>query len=157
MTTATVPKRTGYIGAGIAGLLIAAGYLAMALDLPFGHLDQPGAGVFPIVTGAILVVASLIAIWEGIKLDPTTRIEMPVGTDLKRLLSLIVLLFGFLIVLPLLGQVIASTLFCILLMRCLSDLGWARIVAYSVIMCGALYVVFVMFLKVPLPLGLLSP
>ena len=67
------------------------------------------------------------------------------------------ILIAFVIAIPLLGQLIASVIFCILLMRCLSDLGWVRIVASSLLVCGGLYVAFVMVLKVPLPGGLLSP
>ena len=157
MSAATVSKRKGYIGAGVAGLLLAAGYLAMSLDLPFGRIDQPGAGVFPIVAGCVLIAASLSAIWEGVRLDPLVTVDIPTGADLKRLLSLVARLIAFVIAIPLLGQLIASVIFCILLMRCLSDLGWVRIVASSLLVCGGLYVAFVMVLKVPLPGGLLSP
>ena len=157
MTTATVSKRSGYIGIGAAGVLIAAGYLALALDLPFGHLDQPGAGIFPVLAGTVLVAASLMAIWEGLKLAPDVRVEIPAGADRKRLLILVALLLAFLVALPILGQLISSTIFCILLMRGLSSLSWPRIVVYSFVMCGALYAVFVVLLKVPLPRGLLSP
>ena len=157
MSVATVPKRAGYLVAGGAGLLIAAGYLAMSMELPFGRLDQPGIAVFPVIVGCVLVVASLIAIWEGLKLDPGVRIEIPTGADLKRLLCLVALLVAFLIALPLLGLLISSTIFCTLLMRCLSNLGWPRVIAYSCVMCGGLYAVFIILLKVPLPRGLLSP
>ena len=51
MSAATVSKRKGYIGAGVAGLLLAAGYLAMSLDLPFGRIDQPGAGEEEVTCG----------------------------------------------------------------------------------------------------------
>jgi putative tricarboxylic transport membrane protein len=154
--TTTLQKSRAYLWIGAAGVLIAAGYLGMSLDLPFGHLDQPGAGIFPIMAGVTLLAASLITIWEGWHLDPALRVEMPHGTDLKRLLGLVALLLGFFIALPLLGQLISSTIFCILLMRVISDLGWPRIVAYSVLMCGALYGVFVFLLKVPMPSGVLG-
>ena len=103
MSAATVSKRKGYIGAGVAGLLLAAGYLAMSLDLPFGRIDQPGAGVFPIVAGCVLIAASLSAIWEGVRLDPLVTVDIPTGADLKRLLSLVALLIAFVIAIPLLG------------------------------------------------------
>ena len=94
---------------------------------------------------------------RGVRLDPLVTVDIPTGADLKRLLSLVALLIAFVIAIPLLGQLIASVIFCILLMRCLSDLGWVRIVASSLLVCGGLYVAFVMVLKVPLPGGLLSP
>ena len=49
MKTGFIRKRTGYIWIGGAGLLLAAGYLGLALKLPFGQMDQTGAAVFPIM------------------------------------------------------------------------------------------------------------
>lgn len=156
MNAATLPKSKAYLWIGAAGVLVAVGYLGASLELPFGRLDQPGAGTFPIVAGVILLVASLITIWEGWQLNPALRIELPHGADLKRLVSLVALLFGFFIALPLLGQLISSTIFCILLMRVISGVSWPRIMIYSVLMCGALYGVFVFLLKVPMPRGVLA-
>jgi hypothetical protein len=157
MSCASIQKRHAYVAAGGAGLLLSAAYLGAAVELPFGHLDQPGAGVFPVFVSCILIASSFITIWEGLRLDPQTHTAMPHGADLKRLLGLIVLLFGFLVTLPFLGLLIASTIFCVLLMRLLSDISWTLVVLISLAICTALYVVFVFALKVPMPLGLLGP
>jgi len=156
MQAASFQKRKAYLWMGAAGVLFSACYLGMSLELPFGHLDQPGAGIFPVVAGVILLIASLITMREGWQFEPAARIELPGGQDLKRLVSLMLLLLGFFIMLPLLGLLISSLIFCILLMRVISDLGWLRIVAYSVVMCGALYGAFVFLLKVPMPRGVLA-
>ena len=155
MAPTNLQKSRAYLGIGAAGVLIAAGYLGMSLDLPFGHLDQPGAGIFPVVAGVILLTAGLVTICEGLQLDAALRIELPHGTDLKRLVSLVALLLGYFIAMPLLGLLISSTIFCIFLMRVISDLSWPRIAIYSAVMCGALYAVFVFLLKVPMPRGVL--
>ena len=60
-----ITKSQGYIGAGIFGLLLSAGYLHQTLDLPMGEMDQPGAGVFPLLVAAVLFFASISATWEG--------------------------------------------------------------------------------------------
>ncbi len=135
-------------------MVCAACYLGLSLQLPQGRLDQPGPGVFPIVVGVLLTLASLVTIWEGWQLDRREQIAMPVGSDLRRLLGLIALLFGFLIAMPIVGYIVSSALFCILLMRILSDLSWPRVLAYSLAMCAALYGAFVSFLKVPMPRGI---
>ena len=156
MKTTAWQKRNAYLVMGGLGLFFAAGYLGMSFQLPFGRLDQPGAGVFPVIVGVMLLLASLTTMWEGWQLDKAEPIDLPAGADRKRLLSLIGLLFGYFLALPWLGQIISSTVFCILLMRVLSDLRWPRIVAYSLVMSIALYVVFVFLLKVPLPRGTLG-
>jgi putative tricarboxylic transport membrane protein len=156
MDNVALRKGKAYQWFGLAGVLFSAGYLAMAVELPFGELSQPGAGIFPVVAGVILLAASLITIWEGRKLDPDSQLALPSGADARRLLGLVAALLGFLVALPLLGLLISSTLFCILLMRIISDLGWPRIAVYSVLICSALYGVFVFLLKVPMPRGLLA-
>jgi putative tricarboxylic transport membrane protein len=141
---------------GGIGLFFAAGYLGMSFQLPFGQLDQPGAGVFPVIVGVMLMLASLTTIWEGWRLDRAEQVEIPVSVARNRLLSLIGLLFAYCLALPWLGQIVSSALFCLLLVRMLSHLHWPRIVAYSLGMSIILYVVFVVLLKVPLPRGMLA-
>jgi hypothetical protein len=66
------------------------------------------------------------------------------------------LLAAYYFALPWLGQMVSSTLFCVLLMRVLSTISWPRIVAYSLAVSIALYLVFVHLLKVPMPRGVLG-
>jgi len=117
-------------------------------------MDQPGAAIFPVVVGLILMFASLTTLWEGWRIDRNERVDLPAGTDLRRLLSLIGLLLGYFLALSVLGQIISSMLFCALLMRSLSDLGWTRIAAYSLVISISLYALFVVILKVPMPRGI---
>ena len=155
MKTTSVQKRKVYLVMGGLGLFFAVGYLGLSFQFPFGQLDQPGAAVFPIMVGVILILASLATMWEGWQMDKTVLVELPAGEDRKRVLSLIGLLLGYFITLPWLGQITSSTLFLILLMRVLSELSWPRLVVYSLAMSLALYAVFIFLLKVPMPRGLL--
>lgn len=147
--------RTAHLAFGGLGLLLAVGYLGLSLKLPFGALDQPGAAVFPIVVGGVLILASLVTLWQGWHFDKSVLVELPVGADRKRVLSLIGLLVGYFAALPWLGQIISSTLFLVLLIRVLSELSWPRIVLCSLAMSLVLYAVFVLLLKVPMPHGTL--
>ena len=156
METTSFQKRNAYLVIGGIGLLFGVGYLGMSFQLPFGRLAQPGAGLFPVIVGVVMVFASLTTMWEGWQLEKAKQIEFSAGADRERLLSLIGLLFGYFLSLTWLGYIASTTLFCILLMRMLSNLGWPRIVAYSLVMTLALYVVFVLLLKVPMPRGMLS-
>jgi putative tricarboxylic transport membrane protein len=155
MTGAAVQKRKGYLVIGGIGVVFAAGYLGMSLQLPLGQMQEPGAAVFPLIAGALLLLGALATLWEGWKMEGAQQVEFPAGADLKRLLSLIGLLLAYFIALPWLGQLIGSMLFCVLLMRVLSNLAWPRIVVYSAVMTAALYGVFIYLLKVPMPRGVL--
>lgn len=149
------PKRMGYLLMGAAGLVVAAGYLGLSVQLPFGQMDQPGAAIFPVVTGVLLVLASLVTLWEGWRTARAEQVAFPAGADRRRLLGLIALLLGYVLALPWLGQIVTSSLFCIVLMRILSPLSLPRIVVYALLMSGTLYGVFVFLLKVPMPRGVL--
>jgi putative tricarboxylic transport membrane protein len=155
MKPSSLQKSKGYLIIGSIGLVFSVGYLSVSFQYPFGQLDQPGAGVFPGIVAVIMILASLATLWEGWQMDKAMQVYLPDGTDRKRLLSLIGLLLGYMLMLPWLGQIIVSMLFGVLLLRVLSDLGWPRIFLYSLVISIALYVVFVILLKVPMPRGML--
>jgi putative tricarboxylic transport membrane protein len=157
MEAAKYSKGNAYLLVGAMGLAAAVGYLTMALRLPFGQLDQPGAAVFPIFVATVLAIASLATIQEGWSTNAREKVEFPVGGDRRRVVYLVLLLLGFFFALPWLGQLISSTLFCVLLMRVLSaGVSWVRILAYSVVLAVAIDLVFERLLKVPLPHGVLG-
>jgi hypothetical protein len=64
---------------------------------------------------------------------------------------------GYLILLPVLGQLISSTLFCFVLIRALSSLSIWRVMLYAVLMACAAYLLFVRILMLPMPGGIFAP
>lgn len=155
MKTTALQKSKACLVLGGVGLFIAIGYLWMSFQLPFGKIDEPGAALFPVIVGVVLAAASLITMLEGWKLDRAEQIELPTGSDRKRLLKTIGLLLGYFLLLPLLGQIITSTVVCTLLFRVLSKISWSRVVAYSLAMSIALNIVFIFMFKIPMPRGML--
>lgn len=138
---------------GALGLVLSAGYLALGAKMPFGQMDQPGAAVFPMVVGVILLFSSAAALLEGWRMDPALTVEWPAGADGRRVLRAAALLLGYFLLLPWIGQLLASFLFFVLAVRLLSDYSWTRVVVSSALLAGALYLVFVRLLQVPLPAG----
>jgi hypothetical protein len=122
-----------------------------------GRVRQPGAGVFPVISGFLLLLGSVSALWEGMKQRNSEKVELPAGSDLLRLLAVLGGVLGYLILLPVLGQLISSTLFCFVLIRALSSLSIWRVVLYAVLMSGAAYVLFVRILMLPMPVGIFAP
>lgn len=156
MNAISIRKGTAYILVGLIGLALAAGYLVLSFRLPFGRMDQPGAAIFPIIVGITLVLGSLATVAEGMRAGPDEEYALPIGADRNRVVLLIALLCGYVALLPVVGQFAAGALFIAVLMRSLSKLGWPRIILYSLIMAAALHFLFVTFLKVPLPTGMLG-
>ncbi len=150
----TISRSTGYMGAGIVGILLSAGYLHMTLELPMGEIDQPGAGVFPLLVAGVLFVASISSLWEGWHHrahSPT--LDLPEGSDRTRLLKLIALLLVYFLIIPWAGFSLSSILFCALLIRLLSELTWIRSAVYALLMTAAIHIIFITILKVPMPAG----
>ena len=85
MKAAALRKRKGYLVMGGGGLLAAAVYLGLAVQLPFGEMDQPGAAIFPVVVGVILTLASLATLREGWRMDRNAQIDLPAGAEFGRL------------------------------------------------------------------------
>jgi len=150
-------KWKAYLWMGALGILLSGSYLWGALQLPFGRPAQPGAGLFPVVVGVILLMASLATIWEGLRMvRHANEVDFPAGTDLVRLSKLIVYLAGYFILLPLLGFPLASVIFCTFLIHALSDVSWLRCAVYAILMAASATYLFVHLLNVPLPRGILS-
>jgi len=156
MNVSRIQKRKGYLAVGAGGLVLSAAYLGASARLPVGELARPGAAVFPLLVGFLLVIGSLSTLWEGLRTSTAEQVELPAGRDRLRLLVLLAALFVYIVALPFLGQLIASALFLILLMRVLSDVGWPRVIVYSLIISATLYFVFVHLLSVPMPRGILD-
>jgi hypothetical protein len=125
--------------------------------MPMGRVRQPGAGVFPVISGFLLLLGSVSALWEGMKQRNSEKVELPAGSDLLRLLAVLGGVLGYLILLPVLGQLISSTLFCFVLIRALSSLSIWRVMLYAVLMAGAAYLLFVRILMLPMPGGIFAP
>jgi len=156
VTEGSISRRTAWLAVGGLGLLLSGGYLVLALQLPFGQMEQPGAAVFPLVVAAVLALASLATLHEGWQTDPTLRIDLPVGGDRRRVLAIGGLLVGYVVLLPWLGQAICSLLFLVFALRALSEQPWPRVLVTAAALAAALYVLFVLLLKVPMPKGVLG-
>lgn len=146
-------KRRARFTAGVLALVLALGYLVLALRLPMGRLSQPGAAVFPVVVSALVALGGLATLLEALTMDAALRIDLPVGADFKRLAVLVAALAGYLVLLPVLGHVLTCTLFFVVLMRQLSSHGWLRVGLTSLALAIGLHLVFVRLLQVPMPTG----
>ena len=150
----SISRSTSYMGAGMVGIILSAGYLHMTLELPMGEIDQPGAGVFPLLVAGILFVASFSSLWEGWRTRANSpALDLPAGADRTRLLKLIFILLAYFLMIPWVGFSLSSVLFCTVMIRLLSDLTWKRSAIYAFLMAAAIHIIFITILKVPMPLG----
>jgi putative tricarboxylic transport membrane protein len=146
-----------------AGLVLAAGivYEAMALWMPRGRLGQPGPGFFPVVVGGFLIITAaaclvqaLAARRSGNPAADTARAHGP-GQTRKTWLLLSFLVLYVLALQPL-GFPIAITVLVIASIGVFGYRKWLPALGIAAALTVISYLTFVVWLKVPLPLGILS-
>ena len=145
---------------GLLALLLAA---ACAFDawqtLSFGRWHKPGAAIFPIAVAALMAFSAISVLLEkhGGADDPMpATFALPDGADLRRLLCVLATFAIYFLVMPVLGNMIASALFLLASMWLLSDdpnRSIVRLAIYAVAIALVFEVFFVRLLKVQMPAG----
>jgi hypothetical protein len=146
---------------GLLALLLAAGYTVDAWQtLSVGRWHKPGAAIFPIAVGLLLAISAISVLLEkhGGADDPMpATFSLPAGADLRRLLKVLAAFAIYFLAMPLLGNMIASTLFLLASMWLLSDdpqRSVKRLAIYAVVIALSFQFFFVRLLKVQMPAGL---
>jgi hypothetical protein len=147
--------------AALLALLLAAFYVTNAWQtLSVGRWHKPGAAIFPIAVGALLAISALAVMFErhgGGKSEPVS-FTLPAGADLRRLLLLLTAFALYFLVMPVIGNMVASALFLFVSMWLLSDdptRSLLRLAAYAIAIALSFEWFFVRLLKVQMPGGVL--
>ena len=147
--------------AALLALLLAAGYVTDGWQtLSLGRWHKPGAAIFPIAVGALLAISALAVMFErhgGDKSEPVS-FTLPAGADLRRLLLLLTAFALYFLVMPVIGNMVASALFLFVSMWLLSDdpiRSLLRLAAYAIAIALSFEWFFVRLLKVQMPGGVL--
>lgn len=149
------PQRRGRMIFGAVSLMVAVGYLLEALDMPRGSTEHPGPGLWPIAVGTAWIVISLLVIAEAaVSSAVGGEIELPTGRERRNVLAFLGATVAFVVLLPMLGQYIAASLYAVAVIKLLSTLSWARAVAYGVLLGGGISFAFITLMQIRLPVGL---
>jgi hypothetical protein len=146
--------------AGLLALLLAGTYAVDAWQtLSFGRWHKPGAAIFPIAVAALMALSAISVLLErhGDADDPMPgTFALPAGADLHRLLSVLAAFAIYFLVMPILGNMIASALFLLASMWLLSDdpnRSIVRLAIYAIVIAIIFEWFFVRLLKVQMPAG----
>jgi len=150
-----------------AGVMLAVGlvYESMALNMPRGSLAYPGPGIFPMIIGAFMIVTALGCLAQEIwprkkaKIPAIVPIEEPAAPedrDVMKTIQLTALMIGYIFALKPLGFPIAICIFLAIAIRIFGYRKWVPTLLMAAVIAGASYVSFVIWLKVPLPMGILE-
>lgn len=151
-------KRTGRAAVGVIGLMAAIGYTIEATGMPLGTQGAPGPAMFPIVVGVAAAIISVVVVVEALKRPAVEEdIDIPSGTQRRNVLGFAGATVLLVVLLPVLGQYIAASLYATAMVKVLSPHGWLRSVAYGVLTGVAISWIFIEMFSVRLPTGLLGP
>ena len=139
-------------------VILAFGIVALAgsVQLGFGSLSQPGAGLFPFFAGLMIVIAAPIAIANSI-VRRESESELILKKNGLRTLGVMIAVFAaWILAMPTLGYVAVTFAAVLVLARLLGLEGWLKPLALSVATALATYVLFDRLLYLDLPRGLLG-
>lgn len=118
----------------------------------------PGPGFLPRWIAAAIIVTGLVLTLRGIRPGRVVHdvIDWPLATGWKRVGLMVVALAIALIVLDKLGFLLTTTAFMLGVIFGLGSRSWQALVLMPLAAAIGLYVVFAVWLSVPLPKGLLN-
>jgi putative tricarboxylic transport membrane protein len=142
---------------GILVFLFGAVTAYLSLRMPIGNFRAAGPGLFPLCLGALLMLLSSIFVLKiliasGLKGKKETRRIMQAGPARRVTFFLGAIVLTILFFQPL-GYPLSSFLLLLFLMRILGVKPWYRGVLISFSAAFVCYLLFVQWLKIPLPKG----
>ncbi len=152
-------SRWALVGEVLFGCLILAfGIVALtgSVQLGFGSLSLPGAGLFPFFAGLMIVIAAPIVIVNSI-ISGASASEFILKKDAIRTLAGAITVFaGWILAMPTLGYVVVTFAAALALAKLLGLEGWLKPLALSAATSLATYILFDRLLYLDLPRGLLG-
>lgn len=130
-------------------------YLVQAARLPLGSVEQPGAGLFPILVGAFLLAVSAAHLLRDLRRSSGTRPLPPAGTG-RRVMGVVAALGAFCLLLPWLGYAVAALGLLLAILPLFGLARWGMTAAVALVATVASYYLFAVVLGVPLPAGVWS-
>ncbi|TCP54258.1 tripartite tricarboxylate transporter TctB family protein [Tamaricihabitans halophyticus] len=136
----------------LLSVLLGAGYLLMALDVPRGSIERPGPGVFPLLAGGLAVFAGLLVSWESRGAIGSLRDWRwsDRTAALRWLLFTGSVLVGI-VLMPLFGFSVGAFVPALTVLRLTAQLGWIKAVLGAAAIAVLTHLAFVELFAIQLP------
>jgi putative tricarboxylic transport membrane protein len=118
--------------------------------LPFGTIHSPGPGFFPWWTSVLIVLLALVLMVQALTGSSTAGER---SGRIAKVALLVVVLSAYTFLLDSLGYLICTFLLVLFMLRALDPQRWTVALGMAVISAVGSYVVFAVWLRVPLPRG----
>lgn len=121
--------------------------------LSLGGPRAPEPGFFPFCVALLLIGVGLIILVQGVRRKP----EVPeAGLSKGRVILALVAIFAYPFILEPLGYLLSTFLFTIVLLRMMVKKTWWFTLGVACLISPVSYILFKVWLKVPLPGGLMG-
>lgn len=139
--------------AAVAALALGLGAAAAyeSAKLPFGTVHNPGPGFFPWWTSAVIVFLALVLMVAALRSHSSHAEEGP--GRIAKVFALLVVLAVYTFLLEPLGYLLCTFLLVLFMLRATDPQRWAIALSMAAITAIGSYVVFAIWLSVPLPWG----
>lgn len=140
--------------AGAALLAFAVAFSAGALKF-YGYSapDGPGSGFLPFWLGVIMALLATTMLVGALRESDPGAAWLPRGDGLRRLAVVLGITFAFVALLKVVGMILGTALFLVVLMRALDRTAWPLTLSVAAVTAGINYLVFTYWLKVPFPVS----
>jgi hypothetical protein len=134
-------------------LIVSAAFAAGALKYYkwWGH-DGPGSAFLPFWLGVVMAVLAAMMLFR--KTIRSSGSLLPEGEARNRVLVVLGITAAFIALLKVLGMVVGTALFLVVLVRYLGRHPWRVTIALALAAAGLNWLVFVHWLRVPMPEGM---
>ncbi len=141
---------------GLIWFALGSGMAIEGIRLELGTLQLPGAGFMPFLVGSLLALSGLIlTVWVTLK-EKENDDQIWKWRNLKNLALPILSLFVYAFVMEDLGFLVTTFLFQFVMLKWTAPKRWLSPLLSSLLIALCCYLGFSVWLKVPLPRGLLG-
>jgi putative tricarboxylic transport membrane protein len=139
--------------AAVTAVALAFGAAALyeSSKLPFGTARSPGPGFFPWWTSVVLALLALVLLLQALKSRSSVAREGP--GRIAKVAALLVVLAAYTFLLDPLGYPLCTFLLVLFMLRGTNPQRWAVALGMATITAVGSYIVFAVWLGVPLPRG----
>jgi putative tricarboxylic transport membrane protein len=141
---------------GLFLLALSLGICAASLRLNVGTLSAPRAGFFPLLTGMVLGVFSILIVIQANKTSDEPVIFWAPEANKRGIFLTFFFILVYALLLERLGFVATTILFFVLVSRFVFGFRWSRSVFFALVTSFATYLVFTLLLRAPLPQGIVE-
>jgi hypothetical protein len=143
--------------AGAALLVLGIAFSAGALThYAYWGENGPGPAFLPFWLGLAMAVLASILLLGAVRSGDPGEPWLPRGEGLRRLVLVFGISVALVALLKVLGMAVGTVLFLVVLLRGLDRQPWHVTVAVSLAVAAVNYLIFIHWLKVPMPVGVLG-